>query len=83
MDKPKCATCLWYEPEQGTGDGRCMWAPPVVQVVMPPPTAIGGQPRPVVQGLRPPTHENDRCAKHSEHNRMPWETGDARLPLLP
>jgi len=43
-----------------------MWAPPVIQVVVPPATAIGAQPRPMVQGLRPPTGENDRCAKHQE-----------------
>jgi hypothetical protein len=70
-----CRTCAWYAPE-GKGDfGRCMHAPPVIQVVMPPPTAIGSQPRPLVQGLRPPTSENDRCSKHRtlEEWLHPWQ----------
>jgi hypothetical protein len=46
-----------------------MHAPPVIQVVMPPPTAIGAAPRPVIQGLRPPTGENDRCSQ--------WSSADA------
>lgn len=61
----KCGTCMWFAPE-GKAVGRCLVDPPVVQVVMPPPTAIGAQPRPAVQGLRPPTSAEDRCSRHLE-----------------
>lgn len=69
MEQPRCATCLWYEPD-GPNFGRCMVKPPVIQVVLPPPTAIGGQPKPLVQGLRPPTGRDDRCAKHTPAKQM-------------
>jgi hypothetical protein len=56
----RCATCLWFERGSSSSAGLCMFQPPVIQVVVPPPTPVG-QPRPSVQGLRPPTGEGDRC----------------------
>jgi hypothetical protein len=70
----RCATCLWFE-RGSAGDrthGLCMYQPPVIQVVVPPPTPVG-QPRPSVQGLRPPTGESDRC-HHWEKQFHPVRT---------
>ena len=63
--KRSCATCCWFAPDRG-GIGRCLVDPPVVQVIMPPPSPVTGKMQPAVQGLRPPTNETDRCSR--------WET---------
>ena len=70
---PKCATCVWFERSNGIvakGQehlGLCFYAPPVIQVVMPSANVVTGRPgSPSVQGLRPPTGENDRCHHHEE-----------------
>ena len=67
-----CSNCLWFAPEGKSGAGRCLADPPVVQVVMPPPTAIGSQPKPMLQGLRPPTASTDRCSR--------WYAADQAWP---
>ena len=59
-----CATCPWFERASGKEHGLCMYAPPVIQVIMPPPSPVTGKMQPQVQGLRPPTGENDRCSRH-------------------
>ena len=64
MNKPICGTCPWFEREGSTPNGLCLVEPPIVQVVLQPPSAIGGQPQPKVQGLRPPTSDRHRCSRH-------------------
>ena len=74
-EKPRCGSCLWYE--RATGDGQrhglCLVEPPVLQIIMPPPSPVTGKVQPALQGLRPPTAENDRCRK--------WHSVKVLLPL--
>lgn len=62
----KCATCPWFQRDGARKHGLCMYEPPVIQVVMPPANALTGKVAPAIQGLRPPTGENDRCSRHPE-----------------
>jgi hypothetical protein len=72
IEQPRCGSCLWYEAGAGnSAHGLCMHAPPMIQVILPPPNAVTGKPQPpMVQGLRPPTAQNDRCHHHTHHHTL-------------
>jgi hypothetical protein len=67
--KPRCADCVWYEPEPGGTAGRCLVDPPVAHLAVAQ-TAIG-QPKPIIQGIRPPVGPNERCSRHAPIRSIP------------
>lgn len=69
--KPRCGTCIWFDRQDGGPAGRCLVDPPRPHVAMMP-SAVG-QPKPVIQGIRPAVHESERCSRHPD-----WLTNGAR-----
>jgi len=65
----RCGLCWWYDPADPK-TGRCMIDPPQIHLAAVP-SLTGGQPRPVVQGLRPPVGEGERCHRFTA---LPAET---------
>lgn len=70
MTKPRrgdCGSCHWFElaPQQQNGQriGKCMVNPPVAMQGMQQNPLAPQQARMILQGIRPPVAETDRCEK--------------------
>lgn len=69
-----CGSCHWFEldPTQQNGNrvGYCMVNPPVAAQGMQQ-NPITNQVRPILQGIRPPVSEHDRCEKWRQAGVLP------------
>jgi hypothetical protein len=70
VTKPRrgdCGSCHWFEmmanQANGSRIGQCMVNPPVAMQGMQQNPLAPNQVRPVLQGIRPPVAETDRCEK--------------------
>jgi hypothetical protein len=71
-----CGSCHWFELVEGqqNGDrvGHCMVNPPVAMQGMQQNPLAPQQARMVLQGIRPPVAETDRCEKWRPCGVTPW-----------